>query len=338
MTVGGYIFPENAGTESGGYQGTITMIDFFAKKFGEYPFLNEKYVTAEHTITSSMEHQTATSLRAGGLDTGGFTRSNIHELSHQWYGDMITMQHFDHLWLNEGFGTYGEAIWQEGFYGIDSYHSYVDSWTTSDAYPIVSSSADAFAGTVVYRKGAWVLHMLRHVLGDATFFDGLRIYADDTALRYGNAVSLDFQHDIEKAMGGSISMSWFFDEWLYQANRPNYTWSCSTHAIAVGSATTVLDISITQTQSAATYVMPLDFKVDFFPSGSTTITVWNTQYATQTFHIPLQPSATVTTVTLDPENWVLDYNNASILTPSDGSVPVALSRFETIIPNRESRE
>ncbi|MFB3894989.1 MAG: M1 family metallopeptidase [bacterium] len=338
MVVGGYIFPENSWSESTGVPGTITMIRFFANKFGEYPFLSEKYVTAEHTITSSMEHQTCTSLRPYGLETGGFTRSNIHELAHQWFGDMITMQHFNHLWLNEGFGTYAEALWQENFngtYGTDSYHAYVNAWSTSDSYALVSNSADNFSGSIVYRKGAWVLHMLRHILGDTTFFAALKNYAADTALRYGNAVSLDFQHDVEKTMGGSTSMSWFFDEWLNQANRPNYTWSCVTHAVAVGSPTTVLDITITQTQSAATYIMPIDFKVTFLPSGSTTVKIWNTQYAAQTVHISLGTLGKVTTVTIDPDNWILDYNNASVLTPGYLVVPVELSRFETELKEPE---
>jgi aminopeptidase N len=325
MTVGGYIFPENAGTESGGYQGTLTMVDFFAKKFGEYPFLTEKYVTSEYNqpSASSMEHQTATSLRELGLSDGGFTRSNIHELSHQWYGDMITMQHFNHLWLNEGFGTYAEALWQEGFYGMDTYHAYVNAWTTSDSYAIVSNSADSFSGSIVYRKGAWVLHMLRHIVGDTTFFAALKNYAADTALRYGTAVSLDFQHDVEKTMGGSTSLSWFFDAWLYQANRPNYTWGASSH---VSSGTTYFDLEIRQTQSAATYIMPLDFKITFTPSGSTTVTVWNTQYAKQDYHIPLGLGLTVNTITIDPDNWILDYNTQE-------AYGVELSQFETIIPD-----
>ncbi|MCX7919488.1 MAG: M1 family metallopeptidase [bacterium] len=330
MTVGAYIFPENAGTESGGYRGTITMIDFFAKKFGEYPFLTEKYVTAEHTITSSMEHQTATSLRANGLESGGFTRSNIHELAHQWFGDMITMQHFDHLWLNEGFATYCEALWQEGFYGKDSYHSWINAWTTSDTYPIVSSSADSFSGSIVYRKGAWVLHMLRHIVGDSTFFAALRNYAENTALRYGTALSIDFQRDVERTMGGSTSLSWFFDEWLYQAPRPNYTWNCWT---TKSGSTTVLNLEITQTQATSTYIMPIDFRVYFSPSGNTTITVWNTQKAKQTYAIPIGIGYTISSVAFDPDNWVLEYKNVSSMVPVE--LPVELSQFEAIISPRE---
>lgn len=317
MTVGAYIYPENTVSESTGVQGTITMVDFFAKKFGEYPFLTEKYVTATHNYTSSMEHQTATSLRPGGLSPSYFVK-DVHELSHQWFGDMITIQTFDHIWLNEGFATYCEALWQEGFYGIDSYHNYVNAWSTSDAYPIVSSNGDALSNSIVYRKGAWVLHMLRHVVGDSTFFAAMRNYAADTALTYGNAVSIDLQHDVEKTVGGSTSLTWFFNEWLYQANRPNYFWGASSH---VSSGTTYFDLEIRQTQASATYVMPIDFRITFTPSGSTTVTVWNTQYAKQNYHIPLGPGLTVSTITFDPDNWVLDYN-----TPEAYAVEV--SRFE----------
>ncbi|MFB3894988.1 MAG: M1 family metallopeptidase [bacterium] len=328
MTVGNYIYPENVGSEGNGVSGTIAIMDFLARTFGEYPFLAEKFVDATFN-GAGMEHQTCTSLPAGALSSGGMGRLNCHEMAHQWFGDYITCQNFNHVWLHEGFATYAEALWQEEQYDITQYHNYVNAWTTSDSYPLVSNSADNFSGSIVYRKGGWVLHMLRHITGDSTFFAALRNYAADTALQYGNALSIDFQHDVEKTMGGSTSLSWFFDAWLYQANRPNYTWSCVT---IPGASPTHLIIYLTQTQAAATYIMPIDFKLTFSPSGSTTITVWNTQYDTQTFDIPLGVTTTIVSVTIDPDNWILDYNNASSLTPSYIGLPVGTSRFEAILP------
>jgi aminopeptidase N len=303
MTVGNHIYPENASLEGNGVQGTIEMIDFFAKTFGEYPFVREKYYTATHNSSSSMEHQTATSLGPGLLQPDGRGRTNCHELAHQWFGDGITMKNFDHLWLNEGFASYAETLWVEHKYGTYSYHTYINAWTTLDSYPIVSSSADNFAGTIVYRKGGWVLHMLRKVMGDTAFFQGLKSYMQDTLLRYGNSLTIDFQHHMESALGNNTSLGWFFNEWLYQANRPAYNVTMNQRFEGSGS---YFDLSITQTQSNAQYIMPIDIGLTFTNGSSTTITVWNTQYAKQSWSIPLNTTMEITSYSFDPDNWVLD--------------------------------
>ncbi len=303
MTVGNYIYPENYALEGYGVQGTIDMISFFSEIFGEYPFLAEKYVTATHNSSSSMEHQTATSLGPGLLSPDGRGKTNCHELSHQWFGDGITMKNFNHLWLNEGFASYAETLWAEKRYGTYSYHTYINAWTTADDYPLVSNHADDFRGTIVYRKGGWVLHMLRKVMGDTAFFTGLKNYMEDTSLRYGNALSMDFQHHMESALGSSTSLSWFFDEWLYQANRPSYQVSWSQH---LEGETRMLNLAIEQVQSNAQYIMPIDIKVTFSGGSSTILTVWNTQYSRQTWMIPLGTSESVSSFSFDPDNWILD--------------------------------
>jgi aminopeptidase N len=115
MEVAHYLYPENFADESPALAATIDVMEFFAETYGEYPFLNEKYVTASHNDSSGMEHQTCTSLPGRDLVATvnyppGYGRRNVHELSHMWFGDLITMRHFDHLWLNEGFATYSEAL------------------------------------------------------------------------------------------------------------------------------------------------------------------------------------------------------------------------------------
>lgn len=303
MTVGNYIYPERVSSEGNGVNGTIAMIKFFSSKFGEYPFLKEKYTVATHNDSSSMEHQTATSLGPGLLSPDGRGRTNCHELSHQWFGDGITMRHFDHLWLNEGFATYAEALWVENQYGTYSYFTYVNAWTTADTYPIISSSADNFSGSIVYRKGGWVLHMLRKVMGDEPFFQGLKSYFGDTTLLYGNALTPDFQGHMENALSTNTSLSWFFNEWLYQAVRPAYNlqWGQYTQ-----DSSTRLMLRISQTQSGSQYIMPIDIKVNFSDGSSKVVNVWNTQYATQEFNLDLGVSKTISGIVFDPDNWILD--------------------------------
>ncbi len=327
MEVAHYLYPENYASESSGVSGTLMVMDFFAQTFGEYPFLSEKYYTATHNITSSMEHQTATSLRPYGASSGGLTRSNIHELAHMWFGDMITMEHFDHLWLNEGFGTYLEALWEEDHSGTAAYHTYVNNWSTSDAYPLVSSSADNFSGSIVYRKGAWVLHMLRHVVeyytgDDADFFQAVLNYASDPNLRYGCALSIDLENHFESHVGEDLT--YFFQQWLYRAVRPTYQWAWSTHSEG---ASNILDLYIHQTQGGGPYTMPVDFRVSLQGGGTQLVKVFNDQ-STQFFGIDLG-SAVPTGATFDPDNWILD-NSSEVAYPSQALQVVISSALDQV--------
>ena len=149
------------------YALTVPMIEAFAQGFGEYPFVDEKYGHAEFTWGGGMEHQTFTSL-------GGWSEDLIsHELAHQWWGDMITCADFDHIWLNEGFATWGEAYWKEqtdGLRHLPAVHGHRRllrrAARSSSRIPL---NDNIFDGNLSYNKGSWVVHMLRGVLGD----DGL---------------------------------------------------------------------------------------------------------------------------------------------------------------------
>ena len=229
MPISHAIFPENWGTEGGAAAGTLQVLNFFAEQFGEYPFLNEKYFTASHRDGVGMEHQTCTSMPGNETDSvgvsDGYNRRNVHELAHQWFGDLITGRTFDHLWLNEGFATYCEALFYEYQQGVQAFHSFVNAWSVSTTTPVVGPNSDSFSGSVVYRKGAWVLHMLRHVVGDATFNQILRQWVVNPSTHYGTAVSSDFE-DVAESVSG-MDLTAFFNQWLYRpdgvsSSRPTY--------------------------------------------------------------------------------------------------------------------
>jgi len=295
MTIGHYLYPEYFNTEKDALTGTFEAMNLFARLYGEYPFISEKYVTATHNISSGMEHQTCTSLGAGNTAPGGRGRQNIHELSHQWFGDSVTCGHYDHLWLNEGFATYSEALFKEYYNGINSYHDYVNAWLTTginDTLALVNPEADNFTGALVYRKGAWVLHMLRHVLGDENFFTAVRQYYAKHA--YSTALTPDLQTEFESVYGSSLD--WFFNRWVYGADRPQYSWSW-------GMEGKKLRVNITQLQSGNVFVMPVDIRVSDLNGNSKTFTIFNDQQ-TQTFLIDVG-EMDVLTVEFDPENWIL---------------------------------
>ena len=311
MTVGHYIYPENT-SELGATVGTLEGLNLFSKLFGEYPFITEKYVTATHEDTAGMEHQTCTSMPPLDLAPDGRGRRNIHELSHQWFGDSITMRHFDHLWLNEGFGTYCEAIYNEYYIGTTAYHNTVNGWEATginNTTPLVNSNADAFAGSLVYRKGGWVLHMLRHVIGDDNFFLSMKNYAIKYA--YSTALTPNFQAEVEAVYGQSLD--WFFQEWVYGVGRPTYSWSWTQQTTPEGKT-----LNLTITQSGNLFTMPLDVRVSDLNGNSKDFVVWNNQNI-QSYLLDIG-NLDAFNVIIDPDNWVLNYKGTAPQTPTLQSV------------------
>jgi hypothetical protein len=298
MPVGAYVFPSFP-EDLAGVDGTLEIMNFFRDRFGEYPFVEEKYVTAAHTINTGMEPQTTSSMAPPALIDGGTGRQQVHELAHMWFGDLVTMEYFDHLWLNEGWATYAEAMWQEHKFGRQAYLTYVTNWDTvsgiSDSLPLVNPNADAFSGSLVYRKGGFVLHMLRRVVGDEAFYEAANLYLQTHP--YGNTVTEDLQAAYEEVWGAPLD--WFFEQWCYRAGRPSYAWSWW---MTGAPGNRVLNVNILQAQGGAAYRMPIE--IHAVNGGVRQVHVVENTDKVQTFAIPVG-SFEPTAVEFDPENYVL---------------------------------
>ncbi|MBL8746521.1 MAG: Ig-like domain-containing protein [Phycisphaerae bacterium] len=286
---------------------TAQMLATYRPIFGLYPFINEKYGIYQFPFGGGMEHQTMTG-------QGTFSESvTAHELGHQWWGDMVTCASWNDIWLNEGFATYAEALWLErkpGALGEPSLHSAMasrrPSAVNSSVYiyePLNNSDINRiFSTSFSYRKPAWVLHMLRHVVGESTFFDILAAYR--AAFEFKSATTDDFIAVAETVYGQDLN--WFFDPWIYNIGAPAYQRASRTITV---NGQTYVELMIRQAQSASypIFTMPLD--VELFIGGvSSTRTVWNNA-AQQWYLLPV--SAAPTTVTLDPKPWVLATSNTT---------------------------
>lgn len=309
MPVGHYIFSESTDSTTA-YIATIDVLDFFASTFGEYPYLNDKYVTMTWGGGFGMEHSTATSTNKNDMRTsngGGYSRRNIHELAHQWFGDYVTPVNFNHIWLNEGFATYCEALEAERRLGTTAYFNSVNGFISSginDTTPIVNSNADAFQTSLVYRKAGVVLHMLRHVMGDSDFFTAVKNYLAANA--YSAVDTEVFESAMESQEG--VQLDWFFDQWIYGTGKPNYEWAWSQS----GSA---LNVRINQTTSPF-FRMPVDLQINYLNGGSEIVSVNNTTL-NQTFLITV--TSEVQSVVFDPEGWI--YKGA-VVEPAKPDAPV----------------
>jgi aminopeptidase N len=301
MELNFFVYPEHLSQAQTDFSVTKDMIAAYAGILGEYPFIEEKYGMAIFPWGGGMEHQTLTSYGAP-LVTGSHYYDWIiaHELSHQWFGDCITMKRWSHIWMNEGFASYCEALWEEHLHGTVAYHNYLTSqdpgYFSGSLFVYDSTNVNALFGNTVYDKGSWALHMLRGILGDSLFFASLRSYANDPQLKYGNATTEDFR-DVCEAVSG-MDLHWYFDEWVYRSGRPNYVYSWQTTG-GEGPYNTVLIL----TQSNSTpYKMPLQIRLTAGGIDTTMFTIWDSlAYQQFQFSTPYAPQ----TLQVDPNHWVL---------------------------------
>ncbi|NIM20556.1 MAG: T9SS type A sorting domain-containing protein [Candidatus Latescibacteria bacterium] len=294
MEVRYYVFPDHYDAVQENYGKTVGMMELFSDLFGEYPFINEKYGHAEFIWGGGMEHQTITSLGWWG------EYLIAHELAHQWWGDMVTCNSFHHIWMNEGFATYSEALYSEFTYSMARYHSdmaaakYLGGGTIY--VPDPSDWARVFHSGLSYNKGSWVLHMLRHVVGDSTFFQILKTYYADARYQYGTATTEQFRDVCEDESG--MDLDFFFHQWIYEEYYPTYKYNWS-YLENGGQYEVSLDIE--QLQSNYIFKMPIDitFEAAF---GETTLVVWDS-LATQSFNLVIgeEPLA----IFIDKDEWIL---------------------------------
>lgn len=212
------------------FRPTAGIMQAFEKYFGPYPFSKYGQTAVQPVNFGGMEHQSMTTVNRSwlrGLSEGGIA----HELGHQWFGDKVTCETFKDLWLNEGFATYTEAIYNESRGGE---YAYLDAmsgkasgyfnapqYNARNDFPIYNPpDGELFSGAITYNKGACVIHQLRRLVGnDSLFFATLRAYTD--AFAYANVNTASFASYMSDKFG--IDLTEFFDQWIYGALHPYFS-------------------------------------------------------------------------------------------------------------------
>ena len=312
MEVLNYVLPEDLSYAQSGLPHAVEGLAIFSDLFGLYPFIQEKYGHSEFNWGGAQEHQTMTSITCCFGEW-----IVIHELSHQWFGDMITCKTWPDLWLNEGFATYCEALYDERKYGTATYWGDVNNdMASAKGAPgtlYVQDTTDVnnlFMSSRVYDKGASVLHMLRHVLTDSAFFHSMYNYAHAPSLRFASAATADFQAVCESTSGRDLA--YFFNEWVYGGGYPRYMFSWSSLASAHG-YTVTLGVAQGAGSNPSFFTMPVDIRLS--ASGwDTTVTVFNDSLVQSfAFEVSHNPAS----AQLDPAGWIMkDIVSPVALTPS----------------------
>jgi aminopeptidase N len=304
--------PSEFNEATNSFRDTKDIMEFFEQEIG-LPFPWPKYyqVCVQDFVAGGMENTSATTLTDYTLFTDA--TENIltsemlvsHEMAHQWFGDLVTCKDWSDIWLNEGFATYYQVLYDGHKNGPDSmlYSLY------KNARQILSISNDTSAmvrrdydeandlfSSLAYTKGAWVLHMLRAQLGAELFRNSIKTYLERH--RYGNVTTEDLRAVLEEFTGRNYDQ--FFDQWVYHAHHPelevNYTWNETTR---------LAQLAIRQTQALSEKVLLFNFPLTVRFKGNfgrldRTIQVKN---KTEDFYFPLESAPQI--VRLDPDYALL---------------------------------
>jgi aminopeptidase N len=216
-----HCYPENLATWQNNTPSVLEAMQLFHNNYGPYPFIKEKYGHVQFGWGGGMEHQTATFI----INTGESLMA--HELGHQWFGDKITCNSWEDIWLNEGFATYLAAYFMETKYpatALANRRAVINNITSLPGGTVKVADTTVlnqiFSGRLSYRKGSYLLYMLRSILGDDMFLSALRRYQQDPLLAYGNATTADLQRNLEAESGKNLT--YFFDQWYRGEGYPSY--------------------------------------------------------------------------------------------------------------------
>jgi aminopeptidase N len=265
-----------------------------------YPYANEKYGHAQFGWGGGMEHQTMSFMN-------NFSFGLIaHELAHQWFGDYITLGSWQDIWLNEGFATYMTGLAHEnledGFWWPVWKSQIVKQVTSQPGGSVfvkdTTSIGTIFNGRLSYSKGAYILHMLRWVLGDENFFKGIQNYFNDPEIANGFARNDQFVKHME--ITGDTSLTGFFNDWYYGEGFPIYS------AQFAPAKKGVLKIILSQTTSHNSvdfFEMPVPVRLySFGKTDSLDIRLENT-VNNQAFFV--QVDFQVAELKIDPDYWLI---------------------------------
>ncbi len=300
MKILNYVYPENVETAKSQTAVTADLINLYSELIGKYPFSKEKYGHAQFGWGGGMEHQTMSFMGGFGFDL------QAHELAHQWFGDFVTLASWHDIWLNEGFATFMTGLAYEHFYHED----YWPLWKSKtleqivnvpDGSVFVPDTTDInriFSSRLSYSKGAYLLHMLRWILGDEKFFNGLKAYFNDPEIAGGFVQNAQFVKHMETA--GDTSLTEFFNDWYFGEGYPLYS------ADYASQGEGILRITLTQVSSHNSvdfFEMPVPVRV--YNAGKTDSMDYRLNNTENNQEFLVNTTFEVAGLAIDPDKWII---------------------------------
>ncbi len=298
IPVESWVYPQNKVEGFFDYSVSSRVLDFFHTHIGEYSYKKLANVQSK-TRFGGLENASAIFYSEKSVTGKGTIEGLIaHETAHQWFGNSATEKDWHHVWLSEGFATYFANLYLEHVYGHDRLvqeektdRDQVLSYFVKNPAPVLDTTITDLMKLLsvnAYQKGGWVLHMLRHEVGDLNFWKGIRQYY--ATYKNSNALTSDFERIIEEASGKELS--WFFNQWIYRGGHPKVNGSWHYDEV-----TKTLSVELTQSQASGLFRFPLDISI-----GSDLKTVILDK-KTQSFSFPMATKPPQ--IALDPNTWLL---------------------------------
>jgi aminopeptidase N len=302
-----YVLPDHIENAKLDFEEHPQILKVLSQLFGEYPFAKEKYGVAEFLWQNgAMESATITGIGSNFV-TGAkmFNDIYVHEAAHHWWGNCVTPVSWKDIWLNEGFATYAEALYDEVVFGKAALFSNMHNNFGIDFEGTLYDPGDNLFSSKVYKKGAWVLHMLRWEVGNDAFFTILHQYFE--LYKFKNASTDDFKKVCEDVSKKDLSK--FFEQWVYVGeNVPiiNYRWK-----IKQDEDSTYLVLNLRQVQKGDTeYHFPVELKYLFDNPEDNYSEIILIDEAK--FEKTIRLKKKMNSLIFDPQGWLLvefnDYN------------------------------
>ncbi len=307
-----YYYPEWKDRVEATYAYSEQMIDFFEAEIGvKYPWPSYSQIPVQEFMYGAMENVTATIYgdflfvdERSNWDRG-YVAVNAHELAHQWFGDYITAKSDAHHWLQESFATYYDYLFERSVFGEDHFN-----WQRREAQNAALAEGEKNNLPVAhsqsgnarhYPKGAFVLNMLKNVVGGREVYNrAIKHYLDKHA--YGNVTSEDLLSSFQETTG--MSLVWFWDQWIYRGGEPSYVVSVS----PLTSGKNFTRFSVSQEQSisdvSGLFKMPIWFEVHYTDGTADRKMQWITG-KNEIVDVPNPSNKTIAYTLFDPNNEVL---------------------------------
>lgn len=299
-----WVYPEDREKGFYDYAQAEEIVAFLESIIAEYPYTKlanvqskTRYGGMENAGNIFYDENTVTGLRA-------FEALLAHEIVHQWFGNSASEADWHHIWLSEGFATYFTNYYYEKKYGVEKFQERMQADRRriiqfAERHPnrtlVIDTNITDYNQLLtpnVYEKGGWLLHMLRYLLGEEDFMEGVRKYYEQ--YQYSNALSDDLKEIFEEVSGKELD--WFFEQWLYQPAYPEYsmTWEYQNAEVL---------LTIEQKQADTFFEQPLEIAFYYEGNQEPQIEVYQPTQKLETLSIPSTEKPIK--VVMDPNTWIL---------------------------------
>ncbi len=289
------------------------IIGIYENDFGPYLWERVGYVGVPFN-GGAMEHATNIAYPLSFINGNlGYEDFYVHELSHHWFGDLVTCASAGDIWINEGWATYCESIFREGLYGKSSYDANIKSnhYTTlskchvedSAYYAIYGIPSVYTYGSTVYKKGADVVYTLRNYLGDSLFFSFVKQWMN--TYKFHDISTIQLRNFITAQTG--VNMNDFFDGWVFSPGFPHYSIDSVKYS---GTGNDYMVYVKQKLHHKPAYVNSNKIEITFMSSAwqkySETIE-FSGQYGSKLFHLPFPPVVTMMDIDEKVSDATTDY-------------------------------